>query len=245
MSIESQFDGGVLTLRLLDHKSRNALDLETVASLRSALSGARENDALRLVILESGLDRVFSLGMNLHKLDAEKGVGTWEAFEAVSNYSELLIDLAGMPVPTLAVVEGIAAAGGVELASVCDTIIATDNASFSIAQLRKGIFPFITSAVLVPIIGQARFLHWALSGQSYHAKRLFELGLVHQVCSAQERKRTVSIFAERVISFDAQTLRAGIAALRAEAESEVRSRIRRALALFTLNCLARGKGGAK
>jgi enoyl-CoA hydratase/carnithine racemase len=180
--------------------------------------------------------------MNLDKLDADHDSGVWKSFAAITDFADLLIDLASLPVPSLAIVDGIAAGGGVELACVCDTIMGTTNASFSIAQLRKGIFPFITSAVLVPRIGQARFLHWALSGQTFAAKRLFDLGLVNQLCPPDELERAVAIFVDRVLGFDAATLRAGISALRAEGEPELRGRIRHALSLFTLNCLARREG---
>ncbi len=245
MSIETRSNGGVLTLCLQEKDSRNALDLSNIAGLRSALLSARADDSLRLVVLESGLDRVFSLGMNLEKLAAGAIGRVWDSFGAISDYADLLIEIGTMPVPTLAVVDGIAAGGGVELACVCDTLIGTDNASFSIAQLRKGIFPFLTSAVLVPKIGHGCFLHWALSGQTFAAKRLLELGLIHQLCAAEERERAVSIFSERVLSFDAQTLRAGIATLRAEADAELRGRVRHALALFALNCLSLKMDGAR
>ena len=52
-------------------------------------------------------------------------------------------------------------------------------------------------------------------------------------------ERSVSIFLDRIVGFEPATLRAGIVSLRAEAEAEIRGRIRRALSLFTLNCLAR------
>lgn len=243
MTVGVAMDRGVLRLSIDVPKSRNALDLATVAALRKALADARENPDLRLVQLESAVARVFSIGMDLEKLHAQPDPGAWQSFSAITDYADLLIDFAMMPVPTLAIVDGIAAAGGVELACICDTVIGTSNAAFSIAQLRKGIFPFITSAVLVPRIGQSRFLHWALSGQTFPAKKLLELGLLTQLCAPDERERTISVFVDRLLGFDAATLRAGVMALRAEAEAEVRGRIRRALSLFTLNCLAlRGSG---
>lgn len=241
MSIERKFSDGVLRIAIRVEEARNALDLEAIADIRAALSGVRGNPDLRLVVLGSGLDRVFSLGMNLEKLKTAENAGVWASFEAIAGYVELLIDLSSMPVPTLAVVDGVAAGGGVELACVCDTIIGTSNASFSIAQLRKGIFPFISSAVLVPKIGHSRVTHWALSGQTYTARRLFDLGLVNQLCAPEECDRTVTLFAERIASFDLATLRAGIAALRTD--SDMHARIRRAHSLFTLNCLAHREAG--
>ena len=241
MSSDAQFKDGVLRLAIKAEESSNALDLETIAGMRSALSLARSRPELRLVIVESALNRVFSLGMNLARLEEIKDVRVWAGFELIAEYVELLIDIATAPVPTLSIVDGIAAAGGVELACVCDTVIGTSNATFSIAQLRKGIFPFVSSAVLVPKIGHARVMHWALSGQTYSAKRLFDLGLINQLCEPEDRDRTVSLFSERVLSFDPHTLKAGVASLRTE--SDMAQRIRRAHALFTLNCLARLEEG--
>jgi len=242
MSVGVARDRGVLRLSIDEPEARNALDLTTVGELRKALAGAREDRDLRLVQIDSALPRVFSLGMDLKKFEAAADPGVWESFAAIADFSDLLIDLASMPVPTLAVVDGLAAGGGVELACICDTVIGTSNAAFSIAQLRKGIFPFLTSAVLVPRIGQSRFLHWALSGQTFPAKRLLELGLINQLCTPEESARTISVFVERVIGFDAMTLRAGIVTLRAE-DAQMRGRIRHALSLFTLNCMALRGGG--
>jgi methylglutaconyl-CoA hydratase len=239
MSVKSSHARGVLELSVEVPNAKNALDLATVVALRHALTEVRDDRALRLVVLRSGVDRVFSLGMNLDELDKTEDTDVWSSLAAISNYADLLIDLATLPVPSLAIVDGIAAGGGVELACICDTVIGTSNASFSIAQLRKGIFPFITSAVLVPRIGQSRFLHWALSGQTFPAKRLFDLGLINQLCAPEELERSVSLFVDRVLGFRAETLRAGISALRTEADAEIRGRIRRALSLFTLNCIAR------
>jgi enoyl-CoA hydratase/carnithine racemase len=237
------FENDVMRIAIRVEDSRNALDLATVSAMRRALAEAKDRPGLRLVVLESGLDRVFSLGMNLAALAENEDEGIWANVETIADYTDLLIDLATMPVPTLAIVDGIAAGGGVELACVCDTVIGTENASFTIAQLRKGIFPFITGAVVAPKIGQSRFLHWALSGQTFPAKRLFELGLINQLCASAERDRTVEIFIERVLAFDPQTLRAGVRAMRAEAQVEVCRRIRDAHALFALNCLAKREAG--
>jgi enoyl-CoA hydratase/carnithine racemase len=237
MSVCVTRDRGVLRLSIDESEARNALDLTTVGALRKALAGARDDHDLRLVQIESAVARVFSLGMDLQKFEAAPDKGVWESYAAITDFSDLLIDLASMPVPTLAVVDGIAAGGGVELACICDTVIGTSNAAFSIAQLRKGIFPFLTSAVLVPRIGQSRFLHWALSGQTFPARKLLELGLINQLCTPEESRQTVSVFVDRVVGFDAMTLRAGIVALRAE-DAQMRGRIRHALSLFTLNCLA-------
>ena len=67
--------------------------------------------------------------------------------------------------------------------------------------------------------------------------------LINQLCAPEELERSVSLFADRVLGFHAATLRAGISSLRTEAEAEIRGRIRHALSLFTLNCIARKREG--
>lgn len=237
--VDSTFERGILKLSIAGPRARNTLDPIKVGETRKALASVKQDPELRLVILASGVERVFSLGMNLEILDAKRDTRVWESFAGISEYAELLVDLATYPVPTVAVVDGIAAGGGVELACICDTVIGTDNASFTIAQLRKGLFPFITAAVLVPRISHARFLQWALSGQSFPAKRLHDLGLINQLCAPDALERTLSVYTDRLLGFDAATLRAGIAFLRTEAEAALVPRIRHAQSLFTLNCLER------
>jgi len=241
-SIREEMSGGVLKLSLDRPGAKNALDRAMVRDLRESVSSAARNTELRLLTISSAVARVFCLGMDLVALTAAGDFGAWDGYAAISEYAGLLVDLVQFPAPTLAIVDGIAAGGGVELALVCDTVIATQDASFSIAQLRKGLFPFITSAVVVPRIGQSRFLHWALSGQTFPATRMLELGLINQLVGPDELDRTVLLLCERVSTFDASVLRAGIATLRAESGSEVAARIRHALPLFALNCLARREG---
>ena len=238
MSVHVAIDAGVLKLSLNQPRSKNALDHAAVSEMREAISAARENPNLRLLVLSSALPRVFCLGMDLTLFAQARSAGAWQSLAGISDYADLLIDIVMLPVPSVALVDGVAAGGGVELALVCDTVIATPNTTFVAAQLRKGLFPFITSAVVAPRIGPSQFLHWALSGQSFPARRMLELGLVNQLVAADELERTLSVFADRVSNFDPAALHAGIASLRTEFGAQTAQRIRRALSHFTLNCIA-------
>src|SRR5260370_3050321 len=104
MSVGATMNRGVLRLSIDVPESRNALDLSTVASLRKALSHAREDPDLRLVQIESAIARVFSIGMDLGKLNTQPDAGVWEGFPAITDYADLLIYLAAIPLPPLPIV---------------------------------------------------------------------------------------------------------------------------------------------
>ena len=136
---------GVLTLTLDRAAARNALDLDMVTGMRAALAGLERET--RVVVLRSAVRGVFSLGMDLTALDAglAAGAGTPGVIAATGAYVALLKELSAARAITIAEVGGMAVGGGVDLLSSCDLCIASDDAAFSIAQLRKGIFPLTTS----------------------------------------------------------------------------------------------------
>jgi enoyl-CoA hydratase/carnithine racemase len=126
--------------------------------------------------------------------------------------------------------------GGVDLLASCDLAIASDQAAFSIAQLRKGIFPLTTSGVVVPRIGHREFLYWMLSGQNYSADKVRRLGLVSQVVPAAELGARVAALVDRILSYDQEALRLGIEGLRVGGGLPIGERLDHLGALLALNC---------
>jgi len=234
--IRTEARPGVLTITLDRAAARNALDLDMVAGMRAAL---RELPAAaRVVVLRSAVDGVFSLGMDLAALQQgiARGASSPEVHAASAAYVALLKELSAARAITIAEVGGLAVGGGVDLLSACDLVIAGDRAAFSIAQLRKGIFPLTTSGVVIPRIGQREFLYWLLSGQNWSAERARRAGLVSQVVPAGELPARVEALVERVLSYDGEALRLGIEAMRVAAGLPLPERLDHLGALLALNC---------
>jgi enoyl-CoA hydratase/carnithine racemase len=237
MQVQTTIEDGELRIILQSHLTKNALEPEIVKRIRESLRDARDSPNLALVTIESGVRNIFSVGMDLTLLaDKERPRLTWQSAELINSYVELLIDIAGLPVPTLAIVDGLAVGGGVDIACSCDLLLATFDSAFSIAQFRKGVFPWTTSAVLVPKIGVARFAQWALSGVTHGAKQLLGYGLVTQACDRSELDRTRSNLCDRIKGFDRDTLIAGFTALHDLAGSDLAMRLRSMGAKLALNC---------
>ena len=247
--IRTEARPGVLTITLDRPSAKNALDLEMVAGMRRAL-GALE-PGTRVVVVRSAVPGVFSLGMDLSALQAgiEGGAGTAEVRAASGAYVALLKELSALRAITVAEVGGMAVGGGVDLLSACDLVIASDQAAFSIAQLRKGIFPLTTSGVVIPRIGQREFLYWMLSGQNWSADKARRLGLVSQVVPAADLPARVASLCDRILSYDGEALALGLEAMRVAAGLPLAERLDHLGALLALNCqlprpAAPGRGGA-
>jgi methylglutaconyl-CoA hydratase len=214
---------------------RNALDVRLVEELSVALEGALAMDEVRCVVLRSDAAGYFSVGMDL---DALRRAGTRpesEHQEAIDRYTGLLRRLVGAPVLSVCVVEGLAVGGGVDLAAACDLTVATERASFCIGQLRKGVFPLTTSAVVAPKIGRSAFLHWALGGQYWSAQRACSHGLVQLVLDTAEVERWLAQLERSLAAADGEALRAGMQLIRAQDEG-LRQRIDLAAPFLLRNC---------
>jgi enoyl-CoA hydratase/carnithine racemase len=157
-------------------------------------------------------------------------------YEAVREYVALLKELVSLRCVSIAAVGGMAVGGGVDLLSTCDIVVASETAAFSIAQLRKGIFPLTTSGVVAPRIGQREFVYWLLTGQNYSAKKARALGLVTQVVAADQLEARVEQLVNQIGSFNADALRLGIDAMRVGPNLTAKDRLDHLGALLALNC---------
>jgi enoyl-CoA hydratase/carnithine racemase len=237
MQVETTHRDGELRIVLQSDSTKNALEPGIVEKIRLALREARDCPDLAVVTIESSVKNVFSVGMDLQLLaDKERRRINWHSMELIDAYVELLIEIARLPIPTLAIVDGLAVGGGVDIACSCDLLLATSESAFSIAQFRKGVFPWTTSAVLVPRIGVARFAQWALSGVTYGPKQLLGYGVVTQVCKRSELDRTRSNMSNRIRGFDRDTLIAGFTALHDLDGGDRATRLRSMGAKLALNC---------
>jgi enoyl-CoA hydratase/carnithine racemase len=234
--IRAESSQGLLELALERPEAKNALDLDMVREMRLALSAVTRET--RVVVLRSAVPGVFSLGMDLAALQGGIAAGATspQVHEASSEYVGLLKDIARLGAISIAEVDGMAVGGGVDLIAACDLAIASDRSAFSIAQLRKGIFPLTTSGVVVPRIGHREFLSWMLSGQNYSAEKARRLGLVSQVAPHGELGARVKALVERILSYDGEALRLGVEALRFQPSLPVADRLDHLGALLALNC---------
>jgi methylglutaconyl-CoA hydratase len=176
---------GVATVTLNRPEVHNAYDGTLIQGLLAALDALGEAAGLRAVIVK-GNGKHFQAGADLKWIDAVRTASVEENIRVSRATAEAVQRLNGASVPTLALVHGACFGGGTGLVAACDVVIAADNATFSIAEVRWG----LTAAIIVPqlndAIGVRQMRRYALTGERFDAEEARRIGLVHKVVPLAE-----------------------------------------------------------
>lgn len=197
---ETRYPAAVLTLN--SPETRNALSMPIVDEMMKALRCAEDDPKVRALIL-TGTDPAFSAGMDLKELrralDGMKFENGGGALWADAFRGEELIDrLYRFPKPTIAAVNGSAAAAGAGLISVCDMAVAAPEARIGYPEMKRGIQAGMVLIHLMRLVGerQARFL--VLTGELVGADRAKEMGLINEVVPRDQLMATAMKWAQFV-----------------------------------------------
>lgn len=185
--------GRVAVLTLNRPDKRNALDRELLEALVDELRVIDRGTEVRAVVI-GGDERAFAAGADLGAL------GTAGAIELyTSGFSELWDDLAAIRTPLVAAVAGHALGGGLELALLCDVVIAADNARFGFPETRLGIVPGAGGTQrLIRTAGKAVAMDMILTGRRLDAAEALRCGLVSRVAPLDGLRAEAMDAAERI-----------------------------------------------
>ena len=179
---------GVAWLTLNRPDSLNSLDTAVKEALLAALGDAAEDAAVRAVAL-TGSGRGFCVGQDLRELSGVYREGRAPDFAEVleRHYAPVVRLLAGMPKPTVAVVNGIAAGAGMSLALACDLRLAGSDTRFRLAFSGIALVPDAGATWHLPrLVGLSRAMEMALLGDWVDAEEALRIGLVNRVFPAGE-----------------------------------------------------------
>lgn len=182
MSVLCQVDArGVARLTLNRPEVFNAYNEELLGELAGACENLGADDAIRVVLL-AGKGRHFSAGADVNWF---KGLAT--AFEdsqlaAARATAEAMRALAMLPKPTIGLVHNACFGGGCGFAASCDILIASEDARFSISEVRLGLTPAPILPQLVAAMGARALRRYALDGETFDAGEARRRGLVHEIC---------------------------------------------------------------
>jgi len=175
---------GVARVTLNRPEVYNAYNGEMIAGLLK-LYDTLAGKALRAVVI-TGRGRNFIAGADINWLDAVRRSSPEENLRASRMTAEAVQRLNLLPVPTIALVQGYCFGGGTGIISACDIVIAADNASFSIAEVRIGVAGTIIIPQLNDAISVRQVRRYALTGERFDVKEAHRIGLVHEVVPLAE-----------------------------------------------------------
>jgi enoyl-CoA hydratase len=170
-------ENGIALLRLERGQARNAINTQMLEELLGHLAAAREDEAVRVLVISSADHLGLSAGADVkEQLDAEAHVARMQLF------SDLYDAVVAFPKPTIAVCHGDVVGGGAEIAVACDMRVGGSNLRmrFPGAALGMPVGP----ARLVTLCGLATAKYLLLSSRTVGADEALRLGLVNRVAPA-------------------------------------------------------------
>jgi enoyl-CoA hydratase/carnithine racemase len=202
---------GVVELALHREPSNEigSLTLEELEKFVTGLDGFE--DQAHALIIYSELKAGFCAGADLRELyRRSRELERKEAAKGVRDYLErihrVLNRIDASPLTTIAAVHGVTFGGGFELALVCDLIIADKMARFCFPELRLGLIPgFGGIPRLKRDLGNAVVRDLLLTGRSFNATKVQQVGLVSQVVAEGESLRAARATAAQLGKFDRRT----------------------------------------
>jgi enoyl-CoA hydratase/carnithine racemase len=209
--------GGVLRLVINREDKRNALSRAVLQGLLDGLRTASTDDDVKVVLVASAGDKVFSAGADLAVM-ANDATGL-EQHEGRGLLKDIVVAIRSCPKPVVARVQGLCLAGGIGLAAGCDVVLAKETASFGMPEVERGLWPFMVSALLTRHVSPKHAMDYMLTGDRFDARTAYELGLVSRVFAADSFDDDVDAYVGKLAAAAPVAVRLGKAAWVAAAET--------------------------
>lgn len=207
MTIRLDVIDAIATVTIDRPQARNALDIETQERLRRSLLVARDDEAIRVIVLTGAGDRSFCAGADLKRTTPtnEPFVRAWvagdeQASERGAYVRFMNLEPLAIWKPIIAAVNGYCFGGGLELALQCDLRVATDTASFALPEVRLGSVAGVCGPLLLRAVPAAHAMKLLLTGDRIDAAEALRIGLVSDVWPGAQFLTRVRELALRIAS---------------------------------------------
>ncbi|MCH6569134.1 MAG: enoyl-CoA hydratase/isomerase family protein [Acidobacteria bacterium] len=182
--VKLDFDPPSACITLNRPQVRNALSPELVTHFHTALDQVQERDDVAALII-TGEGTAFCGGADLKVLREIAAQSVEQARQDSQNLMNFFRRIYEFPKPVIAAVNGPAMAGGCGLASVCDIVLAAEDAVFGYPEVRVGFVPALVAVFLVRICGEKKARELLLTGRLFSAQEAQEMGLVNHVVAKE------------------------------------------------------------
>jgi 2-(1,2-epoxy-1,2-dihydrophenyl)acetyl-CoA isomerase len=193
-TIDFKVESGIARLTLNRPDRLNAFTVrmhEEVADALDRLEGAR-------CLVLTGAGRGFCAGQDLNDRAVAPGEAVDLGESVEQRYNPLIRRLTSLPMPVIARVNGVAAGAGANIALVCDIVIAAKSAKFIQSFAAIGLIPDSGGTWILPrLVGQARALGLALTGEPLEAERAAAWGLIWKAVDDEALDAEVDALASR------------------------------------------------
>jgi len=189
----------VATITINRPKRRNALNPDVMAGLNKYFDQAGKASDVSAIILTgaggnfcSGADLGGSFGGEQSYLDMHYDRG---------RYADLLIKMNKCKKPILAAIEGYCLAGGMGLCLSSDVVIASEDAQFGVPEIKRGLWPYMVTAVLIRNVGRKKAAELCMTGDRIPAAEAERIGIINYSVPKDSFQEKVAEMAKKLSSY--------------------------------------------
>lgn len=189
-------DAGLAWLTIARPKALNALNSEVIEELRDALVELVSYEDVTAIILTGAGDKAFVAGADISEF---VGMTPLEARALSQTGQDVLATIEASPIPVIAMINGFALGGGLELAMACHLRVASTEAKLGLPEVGLGLIPGYGGTQRLSRLaspGVAR--EWVLTGDMYDAAEGHRIGLINRVAAPEALREETAKLAKAI-----------------------------------------------
>jgi len=193
-----EVEAGIAVLKVNRPEAMNALNTETLTELGQAVAAIAADAGITVVIVTGGGEKAFVAGADIAEMSAKTAA---EGLVFAQLGQKVMADLAALPQPTIAAINGFALGGGCELAMACDIRLAAANAKFGQPEVGLGITPgFAGTQRMARLVGAGWAKYLIYTADIIKADKALEIGLVQEVYPREELQEKAMELAQKIVA---------------------------------------------
>jgi enoyl-CoA hydratase/carnithine racemase len=181
-------------------EARNSLSATVLEGLNTRMDEASVDKDVGVIVLGGAGGKAFCAGADLARnfsgeesfLDMHEGRGA---------FAGLLVKMNTCKKPILGAVEGYCLAGGIGLCLSCDIVIASDDSQFGTPEIKRGLWPYMVTAVLTRNVGRKKALELCMTGERIPAAEAERIGMINYCVPKAEFQKRVEGMARNLASY--------------------------------------------
>lgn len=204
MEISFEVNQGIAWIKLNRPNVYNAFNRSMALQMQAALDEASQHEAVRVVVI-TGNGKAFSAGQDLGEAVAPDGPGLERILK--EHYNPIIRSIVALEKPVIALVNGVAAGAGANIALACDVVIAHEQASFIQAFSKIGLIPDSGGTYLLPrLIGSQKALALMMTGDKVSAAEAERMNMIFKAVPADSYETFTTDFVTQIASMPTKAL---------------------------------------
>ncbi|AEB94394.1 3-hydroxypropionyl-CoA dehydratase [Metallosphaera cuprina] len=194
-TLETKKEGNLFWITLNRPDKLNALNSKLLEELNRAVSEGESDPEVRVIII-TGKGKAFCAGADITQFNQLSPTDAWRFSK---RGREVMDKIESLSKPTIAMINGYALGGGLELALSCDIRIAAEEAQLGLPEINLGIYPgYGGTQRLTRIVGKGRALEIMMTGDRLSGKDAERYGLVNRVTPLSNLEQETRKLAEKI-----------------------------------------------